>query len=39
MFDTTKEDLKDILRKVDEGKLSFPIFNATTSGVTKTFEA
>ncbi len=26
MFDTTKEDLKDILRKVDEGKLQLPDF-------------
>jgi hypothetical protein len=26
MFDTTKEDLKDLLRKVDEGKLQLPEF-------------
>lgn len=26
MFDTTKEDLKDILRKVEEGKLQLPDF-------------
>lgn len=26
MFDTTKEDLKDLLRKVDEGKLQLPDF-------------
>jgi hypothetical protein len=26
MFDTTKEDLKDILKKVDEGKLQLPDF-------------
>jgi len=26
MFDTTKEDLKDILRKVDDGKLQLPDF-------------
>ena len=26
MFDTTKEDLKDILRKVDEGRLQLPDF-------------
>ena len=26
MFDTTKEDLKDILRKVDEGHLQLPDF-------------
>lgn len=26
MFDSTKEDLKDILRKVDEGKLQLPDF-------------
>nr|WP_316643098.1 DUF262 domain-containing protein [uncultured Roseateles sp.] len=26
MFDTTKEDLKDILRKIDEGKLQLPDF-------------
>ncbi|WP_276657470.1 hypothetical protein [Thauera aminoaromatica] len=26
MFDTTKEDLKDILRKVDEAKLQLPDF-------------
>lgn len=26
MFDTTKEDLKDIIRKVDEGKLQLPDF-------------
>jgi hypothetical protein len=26
MFDTTKEDLKDILRKIDEGKLQLPEF-------------
>jgi hypothetical protein len=26
MFDTTKEDLKDILREVDEGKLQLPDF-------------
>lgn len=26
MFDTTKEDLKDVLRKVDDGKLQLPDF-------------
>ncbi len=26
MFDTTKEDLKDILRKIDEGRLQLPDF-------------
>src|SRR5947199_2057933 len=26
MFDSTKEDLKDILRKADEGKLQLPDF-------------
>src|SRR5688572_21618931 len=26
MFDSTKEDLKDILKKVDEGKLQLPDF-------------
>ncbi len=26
MFDTTKEDLKDILRKVDEARLQLPDF-------------
>lgn len=26
MFDTTKEDLKDILRKIDDGKLQLPDF-------------
>ena len=26
MFDTTKEDLKDILRKIDEASLQLPDF-------------
>src|SRR5262245_24562179 len=26
MFDTTKEDLKDLLRKVDDGRLQLPDF-------------
>ncbi len=39
MFDTTKEDLKDILRKVDDGKLQLPDFQRDYVWGMMTFKA
>jgi len=39
VFDTTKEDLKDILRKIDEGRLQLPSFNVIMCGETRMLPA